>query len=411
MTSRRTPTALRAARFVLPILILLLLLVAPSGAHAYAADGRPWPGGVIRYYQALPASHTWAVNTAARAWNTSGANVRFVRVTNPRRAQLMIRFGPVSSGSAAATLGYRRGAFLHVRRFRRSGRTVATNHQVRYAQLLAHELGHVIGLGHTTARGCQLMDQYLGGCLNTEPRPWLFNCQMLTRDDLRGAIHLYGRRARPRGIRNFCVREAAPLPVRNLSASGGSDGSNVALGWTFARAVRAGGHIDVSVHAAPCGSASNANRVLDIDLGRRATGWSDTNVATRTPGWYCYRVRTVNRFGYGRAAVSRSVSLNSAPPAQPIVNGLTPDPSDETAFSADVTLPTPSTSLVARYAAPGACAASTTAGSPVDVQGFSSPYLLAGIPQGSWCLSLFAVRDGSGVASAGSTLEITNGPR
>lgn len=84
----------------------------PASAQAYELGGRAWPGGVVVYYETLPPSVDWSVAAAARAWNTSGANVRCVRVTSASRAQLIVRFGPVPGASARATLGYARGAHV-----------------------------------------------------------------------------------------------------------------------------------------------------------------------------------------------------------------------------------------------------------------------------------------------------------
>src|SRR5687768_7565545 len=66
---------------------------AAEAASAYRFHGVPWPGGVVRYYNAAP-SQAWALWQAVAAWNRSGANVRFV-ATSRRNAQLIIRHDPI----------------------------------------------------------------------------------------------------------------------------------------------------------------------------------------------------------------------------------------------------------------------------------------------------------------------------
>ena len=59
--------------------ILLAVTFAPAAA-AYRLEGGRWPTTTITYYNEVPA-YSWAVDTAAYAWNTSGARVRFVKAS------------------------------------------------------------------------------------------------------------------------------------------------------------------------------------------------------------------------------------------------------------------------------------------------------------------------------------------
>lgn len=98
---------------------VLLALVLAAGAHAYSVDGRAWPRGEIRYYNAA-ADQAWAVRHAVAAWNESGARVRLVPAPESR-AQLVIRELPQSdcaprdrSLAGEATVGYARGATVWI---------------------------------------------------------------------------------------------------------------------------------------------------------------------------------------------------------------------------------------------------------------------------------------------------------
>jgi Matrixin len=95
----------------------------------------------------------------------------------------------------------------------------------------AHEFGHVLGLFHEDRR-CALMNPagtWLGGqSCGTAGRlsrtPWLWRCRVLEPDDVRGAVSIYGGRARRRP-RPYCEtyrRERAPAALTLTAAPGGS---------------------------------------------------------------------------------------------------------------------------------------------------------------------------------------------
>ncbi len=136
--------------------LLALGLVAATSASAEAA--RPWPGGRITYVDKTKDSK--AVRTAVRAWNHSGVRVRFVKVKKPSRAALVIRNSknvPSGCGSGRATLGYVPGgrAFVNILHGTDAGgQGCALPGQTL---VLAHELGHVLGLTHNDST-CSVMN-------------------------------------------------------------------------------------------------------------------------------------------------------------------------------------------------------------------------------------------------------------
>jgi Matrixin len=193
-----------ATRFVCACVLAVLAAGTGllQGARGYVVGGQPWPGGVIRYYNAA-ADQSWAVRRAVDTWNASGAAVRFVAVP-ASRAQVRIEHFPRVSCTinAEATVGYSSRARIYI--FRRDERSPYCNSYMA-AQALAHELGHVLGLGHET-RGCSLMNPVAtpeGPALCPQSKPWQWRCRMLTSDDVAGAVALYGGTARPQsGVRN-----------------------------------------------------------------------------------------------------------------------------------------------------------------------------------------------------------------
>ena len=188
-------------RFTWVCLSLLAATLLAGGADAYDAHGRPWPGGVIRYYNAAP-GQAWAVQAGA------GRRVERERRPRPARrllsaAQARTSASSTSPASTARSTPRRRSDTL--RRARLSGSSSATTARRSATRMLggglslAYEFGHVLGLEHET-RGCSLMNPY-----GHAPGPhnlleglssWQWRCKLLTRDDIAGAVALYGGAAR-----------------------------------------------------------------------------------------------------------------------------------------------------------------------------------------------------------------------
>jgi hypothetical protein len=178
-------------RRVLACVVLVLVSASPAGAwrtHPYR-----WSSPTIGYYD-LSHGYGWSLRQAATAWDLSGANVRFVPV--PRaRAQVIVGARLDAGDEREAGV-----AKLHVVGERIDHAVVYIRDGVdRYtaAQIIAHELGHVLGIGHDD-RACATMNSTLLG-----NRPWRcaappageWRCGLVTPDDATAAAHLYGGRA------------------------------------------------------------------------------------------------------------------------------------------------------------------------------------------------------------------------
>ena len=187
-------------RRVLPILAALIAVLFAGRADAYRLEGGRWPTRTVTYYTETPA-YGWSVDTAAYAWNTSGARVQFVRSSRPNaRVLIGIRW-------------YKKAGDAHVQRL--GGRFVSaqiglqTGHD-RYemALIVAHEFGHVLGLDHEYG-ACATMNPSVGGDHTTwcpQPPAGDWTCRLLQSDDVRGAVRLYGGTIRAWRGSPFCAR-------------------------------------------------------------------------------------------------------------------------------------------------------------------------------------------------------------
>jgi hypothetical protein len=189
------PMRLRLAALVAATLVAA---VAAPSAGSFRLEGGRWPTTTITYYNEVPA-YSWAVDSAAYAWNTSGARVRFLK-TSRRDAKVLVGIRWFKA-AGDANVQRANGRFTGARVGIQSG-------QDRYtmALVVAHEFGHVLGLAHED-RTCATMNTYLDGnhpehCPAPPPGKWV--CRLLRADDVRGAVGLYGGTVRPIRGPEFC---------------------------------------------------------------------------------------------------------------------------------------------------------------------------------------------------------------
>ena len=171
--------------------------------------GEPWPDGEIRYFNAAP-EYDWAVRQAVDAWNGSGAHVRFVR-SSAQFAQLTIKSEDAEKcGHGHGTLGYAPRATATV--FKPGSGTGCDAYSA--ARVLAHELGHVLGLDHDDSR-CAAMNSRgnrRGAVHCPHAPPWEWHCRLLEQADVLAAAKLYGGEPAPAQGSGNCSLYA-PLPA------------------------------------------------------------------------------------------------------------------------------------------------------------------------------------------------------
>lgn len=202
----------RAPGVATALLATPLLVASASPGSAHAADapfpGHKWPRGQVTFYDATPKSYRWSVDYAVKHLNSIGAKVHFKRVSNRRKAKLVLRENRRQVEPGVAHLGYVKG--------RRSEASFNKRDRDRYdtAMLVTHELGHVLGLYHPrSAKLCSVMNpQFFRACkFKTTQATWV--CGLVQPADLRPLQRAYGKRRSTAKTGLCSTFEGQPRPV------------------------------------------------------------------------------------------------------------------------------------------------------------------------------------------------------
>ncbi len=358
--------------------LVLVALAAPSAASAVDR----WPGSTIRYHSTLPPSFDWSLNAATLAWNRAGIRMRFVRVTNPRKAQVTIRMGR-SFSAAHASVGRQRGAYIVVNGPK--NRRLPIENRVRMAALLTHELGHVLGLNHPRSVACTIMHPSPTECDRGAPMGY-YSCRLVRPADLAAARRLYGRRT-PTAPR-YCLIDPFPPPVGPVTVTGGGlTGVPAQLSWPPVR-----GRLPVrTTVAVTYGYADNCAKTGPVRitggavLAPTATRWTYPGDLS-FPQTLCFQVRVENASGAAARTWRQSIAVGPAPPATPVIGPVIAEGDVHR-----VTVSIANSAYLQVQRGPAAqCPTTPDMGEGVWADPDGGSYLLSGIPPGTWCLAFFA---------------------
>lgn len=192
--------------------------------------GVKWKSRTIRYFNKARV-YSDDVRQAAAAWNGSGARLKWKAVSKKRAAVVITpslsRNSPFSG--LASTNGKRGSIQLQPNLYDladdpEGGSLLAQT-------VIVHEMGHIIGLDHEDGVCAAMNSSPLASC-DGPPEIWQYRCRALHPDDVRGAIRLFGGKARDLGA-EFCGDAVAPAPVENLTATYYAHSDTVGLEWTL----------------------------------------------------------------------------------------------------------------------------------------------------------------------------------
>lgn len=274
---------------------------APQGAARTRRASSAWNGRKILYTETIPVKWDWSLSTAIAKWNSSGGDIRFVRTTDVRKARLNIAYGNIGGAAGMASVGRSRHAWVRLSSSYSATDALDAHNRIEVMAIFTHELGHVLGFQHTSTR-CSLMSPVLDvdGCsMVPAAMPGYYKCRIIDAALASRFVRLYGGRVRYPSV--WCLIDPLPSAASRIVLTGGP-AAPLTVRWSKPAYVPTGSQMTISSWASStCGPVPNS---ADVAFASVSAGlWRDT--AGEPSGNSCVSVQLVNRYGAGRAAVSR----------------------------------------------------------------------------------------------------------
>ncbi len=277
---------------------------------------RKWTQSRLYYYETIPAKWDWSLSKAVSKWNASGGRIKLVRTTSRSKAKVRISYGNTGAAAGMATVGSGPGAFVRLSpRYASVDSNNAWN-RIAVMAIFTHELGHVLGYGHTTAP-CSLMRAVLdiSACHLPSTSPAGYHkCRTIDSALVRRFVKTYGGRAHYPSS-TWCLIDPLPSALTGVDFNGGVD-SPVTVRWTRPATVPAASKVEIRMW--PGDACTETPAWADsVLVSPTALQWQDDEA--RTTDTHCFRARLVNRFGAGRDAVAGLMARWMQPSAEAVV--------------------------------------------------------------------------------------------